>query len=107
MTTVDALKALYVKKGGALTDTYTGIAGGAKVGNYVTIPDMIQAITQLEAVSLPAVGTDDNGKVLTVSGGAWSAVTPTPELPAVNADDNGKVLKVTDGAWGIGTDLTE
>lgn len=79
MTTVDALKVLYVKKGGALTDTYTGIAGGAKVGNYVTIPDMILAITQLEAVS----------------------------LPAVNADDNGKVLKVADGAWGIGTDLTE
>jgi hypothetical protein len=107
MTTVDALKALYVKKGGALTDTYDGIAGGAKVRDYSTIPDMIQAITQKEAASLPATTTDDNGKVLTVSGGVWSAVTPTPELPVVNADDNGKVLKVADGAWGIGTDLTE
>lgn len=79
MTTVDALKALYVKKGGALTDTYDSIAEGAKVRDYSAIPDMILAITQLEAVS----------------------------LPAVNADDNGKVLKVADGAWGIGTDLTE
>lgn len=107
MTTVDALKALYVKKGGALTDTYDSIAGGAKVRDYSTIPDMILAITQLEAVSLPTVDSGDNGKVLTVSNGAWSAVMPTPELPAVNADDNGKVLKVADGAWGIGTDLTE
>lgn len=79
MTTVDALKALYVKKGGALTDTYDSIAGGAKVRDYSTIPDMIQAITQKEAAS----------------------------LPAVTADDNGKVLKVADGAWGVGSDAVE
>lgn len=44
--TVDALKELYVSLGGELTDTYAGIAGGATVGNYVTIPDCIQAVTK-------------------------------------------------------------
>ena len=107
MTTVDALKALYVKKGGALTDTYDSIAGVAKVRDYSTIPDMIQAITQKEAASLPATTTDDNGKVLTVVSGAWAAAAVPAELPAVTADDNGKVLKVADGAWGVGSDAVE
>lgn len=45
-TTVEALKGLYVVLGGQLTDTYTDIAGGIAVSDYVLIPDMIQAITQ-------------------------------------------------------------
>lgn len=45
-TTVKALQALYIKLGGALTDTYETIADGAPVGNYNTIPDMIEACTQ-------------------------------------------------------------
>jgi len=47
-TTVEALKALYVALGGALTDTYAGIANGATVSKYVLIPDMINAIAALK-----------------------------------------------------------
>lgn len=43
-TTVKALQALYVALGGTLTDTHEGIAGGASVSDYATIPDMINAI---------------------------------------------------------------
>lgn len=46
MNTVKSLQALYVKLGGNLTDTYSGIAGGIPVGDYSLIPDMIQACTQ-------------------------------------------------------------
>ena len=82
-TTVKALQNLYVAMGGDLTDTYDDIADGAAVSNYVTIPDMINAIAAL------------------ISSGA------TAELPEVDADDNGKVLKVADGKWSVGTDATD
>ena len=99
--TIIALKNLYVALGGDADD----------VVNIVIIPDMINAIAALitsgATKELPAVTTDDNGKLLTVSSGKWVAATAPTELPAVTADDNGKVLKVADGAWGVGTDLTE
>lgn len=53
-TTVEALQNLYVAKGGALTDTYNGIADGAQVGDYVTIPDMINAQARLIATQATA-----------------------------------------------------
>ena len=37
-----------------------------------------------------------------VAGGAPTS----PELPAVTTDDNGKVLKVASGKWAVGTDAT-
>lgn len=76
-TTVEALKALYIALGGQLTDTYEDIAGGVAVSEYVLIPDVIEAISQ---------------------------VVTGAELPAVTAEDNGKVLKVVDGEWAVGTD---
>jgi hypothetical protein len=76
-TTVEALKALYVALGGQLTDYYSDIAGGVAVSEYVLIPDVIEAISQ---------------------------VVTGAELPAVTAEDNGKVLKVVDGEWAVGTD---
>lgn len=45
-TTIQALQALYVKLSGLLTDVYENIASGEQVGNYTTIPDMIEACTQ-------------------------------------------------------------
>lgn len=42
--TIIALQNLYVAMGGELTDTYDTICDGAKVSDYVTIPDMINAI---------------------------------------------------------------
>lgn len=76
-TTVEALKALYVALGGQLTDTYEDIAGGVAVSEYVLIPDVVEAISQ---------------------------VVTGAELPAVTAEDNGKVLKVVEGKWAVGTD---
>ena len=75
MNTIEALKALYVAFGGALTDTYEDIADGAAVSLYVVIPDMIQALAKLAAAKgeLPEVSDADNGKVLTVVGGEWAA----------------------------------
>lgn len=103
--TIDALRALYVALGGSADD----------VANLVIIPDLINAIaTQAATVTaaanakeLPAVTSDDNGKLLTVSSGKWTKAAAPTELPAVTVADNGKVLKVADGAWGVGTDATE
>lgn len=49
---------------------------------------------------LPAVTTDDNGKVMTVVEGAWDKADVPAELPAVTGSDNGKFLGVANGAWG-------
>lgn len=106
MMTVDALKALYVALGGSTTDTYSTIANGIAVADYVLIPDCILAIAEVagSTLELPAVTTTDNGDVLTVSAGKWTKAAPVKELPAVTGDDDGKVLKVVDGAWAVGTD---
>lgn len=68
MTTVEALKALYVALGGS----------AATVKDMVVIPDVVQAITALVTAGLPgdlpAVSDTDAGKVLTVSAaGKWEA----------------------------------
>lgn len=65
MTTVEALKEIYAALGGTADN----------VSEIDTIPEMLSAIATL------------------VSSGA------TNELPTVTADDNGKVLKVVNGEW--------
>lgn len=50
-STITALQNLYVARGGELTDTYDDIANGEAVANYVTIPDMINALAELETAS--------------------------------------------------------
>lgn len=47
MNTIQALQELYLKLGGSLADTYSDIAGGVAVGEYVLIPDMIAACAQI------------------------------------------------------------
>lgn len=93
MTTPESLRAVYAALGGTSSD----------VANLGTTPEIINAIATLlaagEIAVLPTVAAADNGKVLTVSGGQWAAVLPTPELPAVSATDNGDVLTVVDGVW--------
>lgn len=48
---------------------------------------------------LPAVTTDDNGKVLSVVNGEWDKANAPKELPSVSNGDNGKVLSVVNGTW--------
>lgn len=109
-TTIQALQALYVKLGGSLTDTYATIADGAQVGNYTTIPDMIQACTQKAGSggggSLPDM-TGHSGKFLTNNGTAASwgdvpsdavittiaeSVSTIPSGTLVAAANNGKIV---------------
>lgn len=52
---------------------------------------------------LPVVTSTDNGKILQVASGAWSAQTMPTELPSVTSSDNGKVLTVVSGAWAAAT----
>lgn len=84
MTTVEALKALYVACGGALTDTYDEIDSGAPVSDYNVIPDCVAAIAEVVSAQVspvPPIEADDDGKVLTVVSGAaaWLAPTPAPD----------------------------
>lgn len=69
-TTVEALKTLYTALGG----------DSSAVANYMRIPDIVNAIATLissgATAELPEVTTEDNGKVLTVVDGEWTAATP-------------------------------
>ena len=75
ITNVEALKALYVKLGGALTDTYSDIAGGIAVSEYDLIADCILACAKKGGgSSLPTPGTA--GNVLTSTGTDWESAAP-------------------------------
>lgn len=85
-TTVKSLQALYVKNGGLLTDTYSDIAGGAAVGNYTTIPDMIAACAKLN-IGGGGGGAEKFVVTLTKSGSTWTADKTIAEIvAAVNAN---------------------
>ena len=77
-TTVQALQNLYVTLGGSLTDTYDGIADGAEVGNYVTIPDVIDAITAMNGGGGGAFGP--LYVTFTESGGTYSSDKTLAEI---------------------------
>lgn len=68
-------------------------------GDYISV--FVGTVSGTGA-GLPAVTESDNGKTLSVVGGAWSAQTPVKELPSVDSTDDGKVLKVSNGAWVLG-----
>lgn len=67
------------------------------------------SISAMKLAGLPAVSTNDSGKILKVVDGVWSiaeesgtageSTTSGVALPEVTADDNGKVLRVVNGAW--------
>ena len=81
-TTVDALKALYVARGGS----------AETVANLTLIPDVINALATLEASGatkeLPTVTAANDGEVLTVVSGAWAAAAlPTSNTEPTNAEE--------------------
>lgn len=55
MTITKVIKALYVKLGGSLTDTISGIANGAPVADYTVISDCIKALYVLYGGDLTEV----------------------------------------------------
>ena len=59
MTTLKSLKEMYVKLGGNLTDKYSDIAGGIPVGQFSTIPEMIQACTKKAGTGGGGGGKDE------------------------------------------------
>lgn len=81
MMNVEALKTLYVKLGGSLTDTYSDIAGGVPVSEYDLIADCILACSKKASSgggsSLPAAGAD--GNVLTADNGEWVSAAPASD----------------------------
>ena len=92
-TTVDALKDVYTELGGS----------AATVASMQTDAEVIEALSALvgSTIELPAVTSDDNGKVLKVIEGAWNKGTDE-SLPSVISTDAGKALIVdSEGAWGV------
>ena len=81
ITNVDALKVLYKKLGGSVTDTYSDIAGGIPVGDYVLISDCILACAKVITNALPAFDAEDAGGVLTVNAEGTAAEWVVPESP--------------------------
>lgn len=54
------------------------------------------ALSELSDVNLTS---PSDGQVLHYDGTKWINTTPVAELPAVTSDDNGKILKVVNGVW--------
>lgn len=69
MNNVDALKTLYVAMGGD-ADTVAGISTNAEM--ILAIADLIGSGS---TATLPAVTTSDNGSVLKVVNGIWTAAS--------------------------------
>jgi hypothetical protein len=55
-------------------ETASFLTGITVNGTAVTVNDRV---AEIQVGVLPAVSSSDNGKVLTVSGGTWQAVTPS------------------------------
>lgn len=88
-TTIESLQALYVKNGGKLTDTYSDICGGAAVGNYTTIPDMVAACAKLN-IGGGGGGAEKFIVTLTEDDGTWTADKTIAEIVA--ADEANQVV---------------
>lgn len=91
MTNLEALKYLYVKCGGMMTDVHDWIRADP-VGDYTISADVISALGSLMMDRvLPLVDGFDDGKTLIVQGGVWSKA----ELPVIVyvSENNGAMYK--------------
>lgn len=88
-----------------------GVANGMGV-TFISLTDILeshtiriyQKVKTIGENSLPKVDVSDNGKVMTVVNGKWTAseinITHPIELPTVTTADVGKFLRVgADGSW--------
>jgi hypothetical protein len=91
-TTIESLQALYVKNGGNLTDTYSDICGGAAVGNYTTIPDMVAACAKLN-IGSGGGGAEKFVVTLTEKNDTWTADKTVAKIVAADADGQIVVAK--------------
>ena len=73
--------------------------GGIRVGSGLAINSStgVLSATGGGGSALPDVTTSDNGKVLTVVGGAWDVADVPEEVPSVSSADEGKILRVSSG----------
>lgn len=95
-TTIESLQALYVKNGGNLTDTYSDICGGAAVGNYTTIPDMVAACAKLN-IGGGGGGAEKFVVTLTKENDAWTADKTVAEIVAAYEANKVVVAKYPTG----------
>lgn len=94
-TTVQALQDVYIQLGGALTDTYAGIAGGVPVGDYTAIPDMVEAVSKKASSGGGGSGGDICFLHATISG--QTAVLEESADEVVAAYKAGKLIIIYDG----------
>lgn len=91
---LNSLKNLYVKLGGALTDTYAGIAGGKPVSDYFLTTDVIAACT--EKAGGGGGGAEDFvvNATLTAGSGTPTITSETTIADILDAYDDGKNIKL-------------
>ena len=90
-----------------LDDKLDAPASAGSNGQVLTLNSSGNPVWQSVPTELPSVSSSDNGKMLTVTNGAWAKGSIPTELPSVTTSDNGKILKVTSGAWAKGDVPTE
>lgn len=90
-----------------LDDKLDAPASAGSNGQVLTLNSSGNPVWQNPPTELPSVSSSDNGKMLTVTNGAWAKGSVPTELPSVTTSDNGKILKVTSGTWAKGDVPTE
>lgn len=75
-------------------------SGGDIRLEYYNYSNSYSAYVLESRITIPYTSTNDTGKVMTVDQyGKWSKATIPSQLPAVTASDDGKILKVVNGVW--------